>query len=349
MDGSKKPKPDRDLVDPAGASATLIAPLEDLLESRIQNQEWAVALSGGPDSAALAICAASLSKRKTLRPKLFHIHHGLQTRADAWQVQVQALARLLDLDLIVKRVQVDLTRGTGMEAAARTARHAALHDLAAEHKISAVVFAHHLEDQAETVLQRLFRGAGVTGLGAMRVATKNNDCWWLRPWLGVSRSIILQYLSDFQKTSGWVCVDDPTNLDPSLGRGLIRRELSGLISNHWPGWQRNVARHAQQAQEAQTLLTEYGQLLLDRVRHPHRLDALDLRHWRDLTPEQQALSLRTWFLLAGVQMPTERRLAELCRQLNQVHALGHDRHLRWRQSDCEVTCIRGMVSLQVTI
>jgi hypothetical protein len=76
---------------------------------------------------------------------------------------------------------------------------------------------------------------------------------------------------------------------------------------------------------------------------------LDLRRWRALTPSQQALVLRTWIAGAGAQMPTQNRLKELCRQLNQVHAYGHDRDLFWQQNDCEIKCSRGSIYLQVTI
>ena len=239
--------------------------------------------------------------------------------------------------------------------------------MARQHGIQAVLFAHHLQDQAETVLQRLLRGSGVSGLGAMRAAARKQDCWWLRPWLGVSRSHVLQCVEAFEQTTGWSPVMDPTNLDPSLGRGVIRARLAGAIESHWPGWAGNLARHAQQAQQAQDLLDEYGQLLLKQVGEgklgAHRADnawadlqmvgtqveMLDLQKWRLLTPAQQSLVLRTWLSNSQVQMPSERRLADLCRQLNQVHALGHDRELHWHQTGCDVRCVRGKIHLQVTI
>lgn len=350
-----------------------------LLES-VGEQPWAIALSGGPDSAALALCAAALfqaqqdqiqstsrSKAKTKQPllqapKLFHIHHGLQSQADGWQAQVQDLSQLLGLDLIVHRVVVDLKQGQGMEAAARLARYEALQTMAAQANIAKIVLAHHLNDQAETVLQRLFRGAGVAGMGAMQTVTKQASLVWLRPWLDLSREAILEVLVPFREATGWVAVDDPTNLDPELARGLIRRHLAGPIGQHWPRWQQNLARHARQAQQAQNLLLQYGDLLIEQIRldtqpvesiEPvspvNKPPNLDLRGWRALSGDQQALVIRTWLDRAGRRMPTEARLSELCRQLNQLHALGHDRHLLWRQSDCEVKCHAGIVSLHVTM
>lgn len=328
---------------------------------------YAIALSGGPDSSAMAICAARLAPQIHAEIKLFHVHHGLLPEADQWLLQVRELARLLNLELIEQHVTVDLTQGLGVEASARLARHAALQQMARQHRSQAVLFAHHLQDQAETVLQRLLRGSGVLGVGAMRAAVRKQDCWWLRPWLGVSRSRILQCVEAFEKASGWKPVQDPTNLDPSLGRGVIRGQLASAIETHWPGWATNLARHAQQAQQAQELLGEYAQMLLEQIGEAKPADhgggnegagilragnqpaVLDLQKWRLLTPAQQSLTLRTWLSSSQVQMPSEKRLAELCRQLNQVHALGHDRELHWHQTGCDVRCVRGKIHLQVTI
>ena len=347
--------------------ASLTQPIVDLIrtldegaheQSGVQlAARYAVALSGGPDSSAMAVCVAKLAPDINADLKLFHVHHGLLPEADQWLDHVRQLAEILEVELVEQHVTVDLKQGLGVEAAARKARHNALHQMARQHQTQAVLFAHHLQDQAETVLQRLLRGSGVSGLGAMRAAVRRQDCWWLRPWLGVSRQHILQCVQAFEQSTGWSPVQDPTNLDPSLGRGVIRAELAGAIEGHWPGWAGNLARHAKQAQQAQELLGEYGQLLLRQVGeggvgHPvpgKEPGVLDLRKWRLLTPAQQSLTLRTWLTNALVQMPSEKRLLELCRQLNQVHAHGHDRELHWHHLGCDVRCVRGKIHLQVTI
>lgn len=325
---------------------------------------FAVGLSGGPDSSALAICAAKIARHHNVQARLFHVHHGLMPQADAWLRQVEQLAALLGLELQVRHVKVDLNQGVGLEAAARKARHHALREMARESDTSYVLFAHHLQDQAETVLQRLLRGTGVSGMAAMRQVTaadggalrgasvdipetRPQAVWWLRPWLGVSRDRIVHCVHQFESATGWRSVDDPSNRDQSLARGVIRGVLAPLISKHWPGWVANLARHAEQAQETSALLDEYGLLLLERVRDS--AVTLDLRRWRALDAPQQRLVLRSWLAHFSLQMPSQRRLAELCRQLNQVHALGHDRVLLWRQTGCEIRCIRGKIHLQVTI
>jgi len=341
-------------------------------------QRWpdriAVALSGGPDSSALAICTAKLASVSQVQVCFFHVHHGLMPQADEWTEKVRDLSRLLGVRLIERFVSVDLTGNVGVEAAARYARLQALQEMAGEQGVKAVLLAHHLNDQAETVLQRLLRGSGVLGLGAMRSATRmasldahpNHDCWWVRPWLGVPRSVILDCVRDFEAATGWKRVEDPSNLDTQFARGVIRTQLAEPLRRHWPNWMQNLARYAELAQEASVLLSEYGAILLDKVSESGDADAaqaafgespgkrvssrvIDLKRWRELTGPQQSLALRTWMELSGARMPTQRRLAELCKQLNQVHALGHDRLLHWKQNDCEIRCLRGKIYLQVTI
>jgi len=354
-------------LDPLAVSLSLAeTPRKSMASTGLSRlvERFAVGLSAGPDSSALAICAAEIARRHNVQVRLFHVHHGLMPQADAWLGRVEQLAALLDLELQVRHVKVDLDQGVGLEAAARKARHHALKQMAIGSDTAYVLLAHHLQDQAETVLQRLFRGAGVSGAAAMRPVAAagggairgtsvdapdayQRSVWWLRPWLGVSRDRIVRCVRQFELATGWQAVDDPSNTDQSLARGMIRGALAPLISKHWPGWVPNLARHAEQAQEASALLDEYGCLLLEQIGDSDT--TLDLRRWRALTSPQQSLVLRTWLALLSLQMPSQRRLAELCRQLNQVHAFGHDRVLLWRQSGCEIRCIRGKIHLQVTI
>lgn len=335
------------------SASALFQPLEWALSGLDAQNRLAVALSGGPDSSALAVCADAWCRQNNQPLLLLHVHHGLQAQADVWQAQVKALADLLDRPLAVQRVQVDLASGLGLEAAARQARYQALCEMARRHEIKVILLAHHQQDQAETVLMRLLRGSGVSGLAGMAPVSERYRIVWLRPWLDVRREQVLEYLGEFSKRTGWLPVDDPSNLDADFARGVIRTTLVPAIEQHWPSWRESLARHAKQAAQADRLLTAYGQLLLKRVGAdgsdslPKGPASLSLAKWRELSDDEQVLVLRVWFRGAGVHMPTEKRLTELLRQLRQVHALGHDRSLQWQQSDCVVSCIRGQLYLQV--
>ena len=364
------------------ALATKLATVQaNMSESLSDTQSLAVGLSGGPDSSALAICLDQWCRRRPGKypdnhpdnptdnyphnPKLylFHVHHGLSDLADEWQARAQALADLLERPLMVRRINVELDSGLGVEAAARQARRQALIEMAHEHHVPVVALGHHQHDQAETVLMRLFRGSGIDGLAAMAAITHERGVCWVRPWLEVSRQAILEYIDSFSQRTGWLPVQDPSNTDSRLARGTLRTEVIPAIESHWPAWRTTLARHARQAAQVSAVLERYGQRLLKELvcdpqptdHHPDSSGlansalVLSLAKWRELQADEQALVIRVWLDQAGMQMPTEKRLNELLRQLRQVHALGHDRALSWKQRDGEIRCIRGQLHLRATL
>lgn len=313
----------------------------------------AVGLSGGPDSCALAICSQVASRRLGLKLHLFHVHHGLHEQADAWMQATRELAELLALPLTTRRVLVDQHSGKGIEAAARRSRHAALSEMAKSHGVGCLLLAHHAQDQAETVLMRLLRGAGVTGLAAMKPVSSQHGVQVLRPWLETDRARLGLLVNEFSAHTGWQPVDDPSNRDVLLARGALRETVLPAIASRWPAWWRTLSRHAQQAAEVDELLGQFGEHLLSEVlsgdSSAEQTPTIDLSRWRGLTASQQALVLRVWFAQHGAPMPTDASLQELMRQLRGLHALGHDRAMRWRHGECVVTCVRGQVQLHVKL
>lgn len=352
MASSRNPKDNQPLTQfepPHG----LCAAVRDRLDALPKSDRFAVGLSGGPDSAALAICCATVAKQHQLSLHLFHVHHGLHALADQWMAKAADLAERLGLTLTTQKVTVDLATGLGIEAAARQARHNALLEMSRGHGVQTLMVAHHMQDQAETVLLRLLRGAGVMGLGAMKPVTAQADVMLVRPWLNIDRAQILALLAEYSALTGWQPVDDPSNRDEALGRGALRERVIPALEGRWPAWHRTLSRHAQQAAEAEQLLSEFGQHLLRSVAIGEVSDvascALDLLAWRQLSQAQQALVLRTWLAQAGVPMPTQARLGDLMRQLRQLHALGHDRALQWQHGFSCICCVRGRIELHVKI
>ena len=305
----------------------------------------AVACSGGADSAALAMIAAALCRKQSRPLYLFHIHHGLYAQADEWQSRVEQLAVRLGLPVVVSQVQVRTDSGKGIEAAARHARYQALSRMAADHQLNALLLAHHRQDQAETVLLRLLRGAGVQGLTAMHAEVQRGGLRLLRPWLGIDRSELLALVAAFSLRTGWQAVDDPSNTDRQYARGALRRDVLPALDMHWPAWRQTLARHARQAQEAIEIMGEVAAADLKSLDHHEPDGSFSLKLWRLLSPARQALVLRYWFEQQGVAMPGDRKLAELLRQLRQLHQLGHDRDLLWRHDSYVVRCRQGRVQL----
>jgi tRNA(Ile)-lysidine synthase len=349
---SRNPKVSHQLTD-FEPPKRLVAAIADCLGAQPRLERFAVGLSGGPDSAALAICCAELAKQNQLDLHFFHVHHGLHVLADQWMASAAELAQRLGSTLTTQKVTVDLTLGLGVEAAARQARHAALLEMSHTHSVRALMLAHHMQDQAETVLLRLLRGAGVMGLGAMKSVTPKADVLLLRPWLDIDREEILAFVHAYSASTGWQPVDDPSNRDEALGRGALRERVIPALRGCWPAWHRTLSRHAQQAAEAEQLLSEFGQHLLQTVvaqaLPEEKGCAIDLLSWRGLNQAQQALVLRTWLAQAGAPMPTQARLGDLMRQLRQLHALGHDRALQWHHGSLVIDCIRGRIELHAKI
>ena len=303
----------------------------------------AVGCSGGPDSAALAVVARDVCQAQGRELTLLHVHHGLQADADAWSHSVQTLARRLDVPLTEQRVTVDLTLGHGVEGAARQARYAALNDMMRATGSGVLLLAHHRQDQAETVLFRLIRGAGVQGLQAMRAQSVREGIVILRPWLDLDRQDMLEIIGEFSQKHDWSPVSDPSNLDPSFARGVLRTKLIPEIAQHWPQWASNLARHARQASDMTELLSEWADQCLTELDLDSTEESFCLKKWRLLSPPKQGLVIRRWLEKKGCRMPSEARLLELMRQLQTVHAMGHDRALAWEHDGRVVRCQQGRV------
>lgn len=325
-----------------GLSAAVSVALKEALGGRGQPR-IAVALSGGADSAMLAVHAAAVARELGLDLHLFHVHHGLQAAADAWSEHAIALAQRLDVPIAIARVQVAQAAGKGVEAAARDARYAALAQMAHDHGATLVLLAHHRNDQAETVLLRLLRGTGLAGMAAMVPISHRDGITYLRPWLTQDRATILEAADAVEAACGWRAVQDPTNADPHYTRAALRELLAPVLDKRWPGWRAIVARHAGHMAEAAQILDEVAHEDFARLEPSPDGVSFSLRAWRELSPARQSQVLRHWLAHNGARMPTDARLRDLLRQLRQLHSLGHDRQLRVEQAGHVIRCHRGRV------
>lgn len=304
---------------------------------------FAVAVSGGADSAMLALHAAAVARETGAGVVLLHVHHGLQDAADGWRDQVEALADLLGLPLRQARVAVATAGGQGIEAAARDARYAALARLAAEEGVGLILLAHHRNDQAETVLLRLLRGTGLGGMAAMAPLTSRDGLAYLRPWLEQDRETILRAARQFAGATCWHAVQDPTNADPRYTRAALRELLAPVLDARWPGWRAIVARHARHVAQANEILDEVAREDFAALEPGPDGASFSLAAWRRLSPARQVHVLRHWLERNGARMPTEARMNDLLRQLRGLHSLGHDRQLRVEQAGHLIRCHRGRV------
>ncbi|MBD9414549.1 tRNA lysidine(34) synthetase TilS [Pseudomonas sp. PDM16] len=253
---------------------------------------WYIALSGGLDSTVLLHLLVRLREQQAL-PQLFaiHVHHGLQAAADAWPAHCQSFCDQLGVPLHIERVQVD--SGASLERAARDARYRAFERRLEEGAL--LLTAQHRDDQAETLLFRLLRGAGVRGLAGMPPSRPFGPGWLVRPLLQASRGELEAYAR--QHDLSWV--EDPSNADTGLARNFLRRDVLPLLARHWPRAGASLARAAAYMREAEQLLGELAEadLAAARVEHAHAwlgLPSLALTPLRGLSAARQRNLLRHW-------------------------------------------------------
>lgn len=259
-----------------------------------------VALSGGLDSVALlAACVDLRTSHATLSVRAVHVHHGLQPEADDWQARCEELCRRLDVSLEVVRLALAPRRGESVEAEARDARYAAFAERLAFGE--ALLTAHHEDDQLETVLLQLMRGAGVAGLAAMPAVTALGAGLHARPMLRVPRDAVRGYAAE----RGLTWVDDPMNASERFGRGYLRARVTPALKARWPAAGRSVGRSARHLGEAQRLLDDLAAIDADAVSDGEclRVEPLLL-----LSRPRQANLLRWWLRRRGLRLPNAARL-----------------------------------------
>jgi tRNA(Ile)-lysidine synthase len=260
-----------------------------------------VAFSGGLDSTALLAACAQL-KRPGPKLRAVHIDHQLQAGSGQWAAHCRRIARKLGVPLRVRNVTVARTRGTSLEAAAREARYAALASLLQPGEV--LLTAHHEDDQLETVLLQLLRGAGVAGLSAMPQVAPFAAGSLARPLLEVTH----QELGAWLATQRLAHVEDPSNAQLHLDRNYLRAKVLPQVRARWPAASATVARSARHAAQAQRLLDALAAADLAKGVVG---EALSARVLRTLPADRRVNALRFWIAQAGLLAPPTRRLEEI--------------------------------------
>lgn len=270
-----------------------------------------VALSGGGDSSALLHALAALDNARRLGLRAVHIDHGLHADSGDWAWRCRILCETLDIPLRVHAVDVSVTGG-GIEAAAREARYRALGEqlAAGEHLLTA----HHRDDQAETVLLKLMRGAGPHGLAGMRALRPLGAGMLWRPLLELPRAALQAYLREH----GLAAVDDPANADPALARSHVRHQVLPVLARHWPQVDRVLAQAAILQRDAADFIDIHVDAALGQD-----LDAegsLDASAWLATHAAVRAPLLERWLHMQHLSAPTTAQRAQLERQIAEAAA-----------------------------
>jgi tRNA(Ile)-lysidine synthase len=278
-------------------------------------------LSGGRDSSSLLAALAQAQPfpkaHAGLPLRAVHVDHGLQAASGAMREASAALCRRLDIPLEVVRVEVDIGSGDSLEAAAREARYRAFASVMKPGEC--LLTAHHAQDQAETLLLQLLRGAGLKGLSAMPVCRPFAGGWHLRPLLDVLPDELHRFAQVLE------AADDPMNRDPRFDRAYLRREVWPRIERRWPAAAASLARAAQHLGEAQTSLDVATRRLVERLRDG---EALSVPGLRGLPARERLHVVRHWLKQAAVEPPSTARLDEALRQILTAKA-DHEPAVAW--------------------
>ena len=306
------------------ASQRVVAALAAFLTPRLQAKATlGVALSGGLDSVVL-LHALSVLRTETELPfalQAIHVHHGLSPNAEGWAQFCAELCEKLAVPLAVLRVSVPRDSGEGLEAAARRLRHAAF----AASNVHWLALAHHADDQAETLLLNLLRGAGVAGAAAMRPerasrrsgsngAQAKPGPTLIRPLLDLPRAVLQAYAEE----CGLTWIDDESNGDTHFRRNFLRHEILPRLDTMFATARAALSRAASHFAEASELLDELA--ALDRAAVVAPGGRLALAPFNALSPARARNLLRLVWRDAGFRAPDARWLDEACKQLRNAGA-----------------------------
>lgn len=296
--------------------------------------QLAVAFSGGLDSTVLLHATIKAHGKKNVHA--FHVHHGIQKEADQWQAHCQAVAKKLGCHFDTRNVK--LNKASNIESQARNLRYEALTQMCQAHNIQDLLLAHHLDDQAETVLIQLIRGAGLPGLSAMpQVKSKELIHLW-RPFLNMRRKDLEIYAKEHQLT--WI--EDPSNQDESYRRNAIRKSILPTLEKFQVGAIENLSRSAKHLGEAQELLNQLADIDLGLIEAKEGLSKTNLIRLYKTSQARASNALRRWLSKNGLAYPSEERLTAWWSELQQTRP---DSKLQWDHDQQVIRLWRGHLTI----
>jgi tRNA(Ile)-lysidine synthase len=260
------------------------------------------------DSVALLHAARELASHHSgLCLRAIHVDHGLQSASGEWAARCQELCRRLAVPCQVLELKLQVQKGESVEAEARRERYQALAGQIEPGEY--LLTAHHADDQLETVLLQLFRGAGVAGLAAMPESAELGPGHHLRPLLQVPRAELV----DYAEVLGLSWIEDPMNRETRFDRSYLRHEVLPAILARWPAAARTVGRSARHFAEAQRLLESLAEI--DAARFLDDEGTLAVAGLLQLPHARRVNVLRWWIVQQGLGLPSAARLESIIRDV----------------------------------
>ena len=276
-------------------------------EDKLIDIDFHIALSGGLDSIVLLHLFYCLRDQITeLQVSAHHINHGLSENAEYWGDFCQQTCKKLNIDFVCTHVNLQKQNRTSLEALAREKRYESL--LQNMSVSSYLVSAHHQDDQLETVLLALKRGAGNTGLQGIRSKQALRKGELIRPLLHFSRVQLEEYARRYQLQ--WI--EDESNQDQAFDRNFIRHTISPLLKARWPAIAKTVSRSASICQEQQILLDEIAAFdFIQCAADPVIKSVLNINELKLLSRPRVNNVLRYWFKQNNLNYPSVKQLSAL--------------------------------------
>ncbi|MEE9325903.1 MAG: tRNA lysidine(34) synthetase TilS [Cocleimonas sp.] len=276
----------------------------EYLHDLIPEKKYLIAYSGGLDSHVLLHLMAKITDDET-KVRAAHIHHGLQKEADDWVIHCQNITTQLDIPLEIFHVNLQETKGKSLEEVARKERYKVLYT--SLHKDEVLLTAHHQNDQAETLLLQLFRGAGVSGLAAMpkirKIAFGSKSIQHARPLLDYS----LQSLKDYALKYKLNYIEDPSNQDDVFDRNFLRNQIMPQLRERWSGVDKALSRSASIQAETKLILDELAEQELSSILSS-KGNIVHIPTLSKLPEIKQKLVVRHWINKNGFLSPSDKKL-----------------------------------------
>lgn len=286
-----------------------------------------VAFSGGRDSVALLHALSRLPQARARGLRALHVDHALHRSSAAWAEQCQRLCQDWSIPCEVVRVAVPLNTGIGLEAAARQARYAVFAERLGTREN--LLLAHHRDDQAETVLLKLLRGAGPEGLGGMREHRPLGHGQLWRPLLELPRAALQTHAAAY----GLDWIEDPSNADTTLARNQLRHEILPQLLVHWPHAVDSILHSARLSREAADALETQWQAALTTL-CDDATGSLHAADWLALPAALRAPLLDHWLHGRGCRAPSARQREQVERQL--LARAGRLPCIRWSGTELHI-------------
>lgn len=281
---------------------TLLATLRELVAKHGTQKTYWVAYSGGMDSHVLLSLCHALRNELPIKLHAIHINHQLNPNASVWALHCQNICHEYDIPYREFTLTLTIDAGDSVEEIARNERYKKFADVLKTDDV--LLTAHHQQDQAETFLLQLLRGAGLKGLAAMPSEKKFARGVHVRPLLNCSHTELQAYAE--QEKLSWI-VDD-SNADTRFARNFLRHTIISQLEQQWPSAIKTIVRSANHCAEAQQLLDDFAKDNCANVAGSHK-NTLSVQKLLQLTQAQQRLILRAWIRQQNFPLPNTSKMS----------------------------------------